>query len=229
MSAAFWCAQFGIDQATRHDHAAYLGDWLAILKADARALVTACSKAQHAVDFLNELASDGRRPSRSSGRRSHDGPSVRHPPLQSRRLHRHRRCRRRRRSLLRCVGSTLIELPLIPEPGAGLWIATVHAATELADGWARHLWEPTVGRGWTIPERCAFGSLIEFGADTAEARRQSNPHRWYGIAIAHEPQWLVVHGPFDGPAGADSQAREWLTKSRAEATERNDPHQRISD
>jgi antirestriction protein ArdC len=56
LSAAFWCAQFGLEQATRHDHAAYLGDWLAILKADTRALVTACSKAQHAVDYLNQQA-----------------------------------------------------------------------------------------------------------------------------------------------------------------------------
>ena len=56
LGAAFWCAQYGLDQATRHDHAAYLGDWLAILRSDARALVTACSKAQHAVDHLNELA-----------------------------------------------------------------------------------------------------------------------------------------------------------------------------
>lgn len=56
LSAAFWCAQFGLEQATRDDHAAYLGDWLAILKSDSRALVTACSKAQQAVDFLNERA-----------------------------------------------------------------------------------------------------------------------------------------------------------------------------
>jgi antirestriction protein ArdC len=56
LSAAFWSAQFGLEQATRHDHAAYLGDWLALLKSDTRALVTACSKAQHAVDHLNERA-----------------------------------------------------------------------------------------------------------------------------------------------------------------------------
>ena len=56
LGAAFWCAQFGLEQATRHDHAAYLGDWLAILRSDTRALVTACSKAQHAVDYLNQQA-----------------------------------------------------------------------------------------------------------------------------------------------------------------------------
>ena len=43
-------------QATRDDHAAYLADWLAILRADARALVAACGHAQRAVDHLNALA-----------------------------------------------------------------------------------------------------------------------------------------------------------------------------
>jgi antirestriction protein ArdC len=56
LGAAFWCAQFGIDQATRTDHAAYLADWLAILAADSRALVAACGLAQRAVDYLNTAA-----------------------------------------------------------------------------------------------------------------------------------------------------------------------------
>ena len=56
LGAAFWCAQFGLEQATRNDHAAYLGDWLAILSADPRALVSACSHAQRAIDHLNQAA-----------------------------------------------------------------------------------------------------------------------------------------------------------------------------
>src|SRR5215203_4791621 len=32
LGAAFWCAQFELAQATREDHAAYLGDWLALLQ-----------------------------------------------------------------------------------------------------------------------------------------------------------------------------------------------------
>jgi antirestriction protein ArdC len=56
LGAAFWCAQFGLEQATREDHATYLGDWVAILKADARAVATACSQAQRAVDHLNTAA-----------------------------------------------------------------------------------------------------------------------------------------------------------------------------
>lgn len=56
LGAAFWPAQFGLEQATRHDHAAYLGDWRRILRADPRAIVAACGHAQRAVDLLNELA-----------------------------------------------------------------------------------------------------------------------------------------------------------------------------
>jgi antirestriction protein ArdC len=56
LGAAFWCAQFQLEQATRADHAAYLGDWLAILRQDARALVAACGHAQRALDYLNNAA-----------------------------------------------------------------------------------------------------------------------------------------------------------------------------
>ena len=56
LGAAFWSAQFGLEQATRQDHAAYLGNWLRILRADPRALVAACGHAQRAVDLLNERA-----------------------------------------------------------------------------------------------------------------------------------------------------------------------------
>ena len=56
LCAAFWCAQFGLEQATRQDHAAYLGDWLALLRSDTRALVAACGHAQRAADHLNQAA-----------------------------------------------------------------------------------------------------------------------------------------------------------------------------
>lgn len=56
LGAAFWCAQFRLEQATRTDHAAYLGDWLVLLRQDARALVAACGQAQRAVDYLNGAA-----------------------------------------------------------------------------------------------------------------------------------------------------------------------------
>jgi antirestriction protein ArdC len=56
LGAAFWCAQFQLEQATRADHAAYLGDWLSLLRQDARALVAACGQAQRAIDYLNTSA-----------------------------------------------------------------------------------------------------------------------------------------------------------------------------
>lgn len=56
LAAAMWCAQHGISAVTRPDHAAYLAGWLRILRTNTRALVTASSKAQSAVDHLNTLA-----------------------------------------------------------------------------------------------------------------------------------------------------------------------------
>lgn len=56
LAAAMWCAQHGISAVTRPDHAAYLAGWLRILRADSRALITASSKAQAAVDHLNTAA-----------------------------------------------------------------------------------------------------------------------------------------------------------------------------
>ena len=56
LGAAFWCAQFGLVQATRDDHAKYLGDWLTLLNTDSRALVAACGHAQRAIDWLNAAA-----------------------------------------------------------------------------------------------------------------------------------------------------------------------------
>ena len=56
LAAAMWCAQHGISAVTRPDHAAYLAGWLRILRTDTRALVTASSKAQSAVDHLNTCA-----------------------------------------------------------------------------------------------------------------------------------------------------------------------------
>jgi antirestriction protein ArdC len=52
MGAAFICALLGLAPEIREDHAAYLGHWLKILKADKRAIFTAASQAQKACDFL---------------------------------------------------------------------------------------------------------------------------------------------------------------------------------
>ena len=55
IGSAFWCAQHGVTSlAKRLDHADYVADWLVILSEDSRAIVTAASKAQRAVDFMNQ-------------------------------------------------------------------------------------------------------------------------------------------------------------------------------
>ena len=55
IGAAFLCADLGITPETREDHAAYIGSWLQVLKDDKRAIFTAASHAQKAVDFLHRL------------------------------------------------------------------------------------------------------------------------------------------------------------------------------
>jgi antirestriction protein ArdC len=54
LASAFQCAEFSFDGETRH--AGYIGTWLKLLKDDKRAIFTAASKAQAAVDFLRTLA-----------------------------------------------------------------------------------------------------------------------------------------------------------------------------
>jgi antirestriction protein ArdC len=48
LAAAFLCAALRITDAPRADHAQYLASWLAVLKADKRAIFTAASKATEA-------------------------------------------------------------------------------------------------------------------------------------------------------------------------------------
>jgi antirestriction protein ArdC len=52
IGAAFLCADLSITLEPRPDHAAYLGNWLAVLKSDKRAIFTAAALAQKAVDWL---------------------------------------------------------------------------------------------------------------------------------------------------------------------------------
>lgn len=59
LGAAYFAAEFGLDQVTRPDHSAYLGHWVRVLKSDPKALVTVASKAQHALDFLHTQAGIG--------------------------------------------------------------------------------------------------------------------------------------------------------------------------
>lgn len=54
LGAAFWSARSGLSPATRDDHAAYLAHWVRVLREHPRVLLTVCSKAQHALDWLDQ-------------------------------------------------------------------------------------------------------------------------------------------------------------------------------
>lgn len=58
LGAAFLCADFGIEVATRDDHVSYLASWLKALKNDKRLIVTAASQASRAADLLNNIATE---------------------------------------------------------------------------------------------------------------------------------------------------------------------------
>jgi antirestriction protein ArdC len=52
LGSAFVCSQLGIENEPRVDHAQYLASWLKTLKNDKKAIFTASSKAQAALDYL---------------------------------------------------------------------------------------------------------------------------------------------------------------------------------
>lgn len=59
IGAAFLCADLAVTSELRDDHVQYIASWLKALKNDKRAIFTAASRAQKAVNFLNALqASD---------------------------------------------------------------------------------------------------------------------------------------------------------------------------
>lgn len=55
LGAAFLCADLGISQTPREDHAAYIKSWLDVLKSDKRAIFTAASRASQAAEWLQSL------------------------------------------------------------------------------------------------------------------------------------------------------------------------------
>jgi antirestriction protein ArdC len=56
LGAAFLCADLGIANEPRPDHAAYVASWLEVLKDDRRAIFTAAARANDAVAFLQDLS-----------------------------------------------------------------------------------------------------------------------------------------------------------------------------
>jgi antirestriction protein ArdC len=55
LGAAFLCADLSLTNEPRPDHAAYVANWLQVLKNDNRAIFTAAAKAQQAVDYAHSL------------------------------------------------------------------------------------------------------------------------------------------------------------------------------
>ena len=53
--AAFRCADLDLMLEPREDHAAYIANWLSVLKSDRKAVFTAATQAQKAVDYLAAL------------------------------------------------------------------------------------------------------------------------------------------------------------------------------
>lgn len=58
IGAAFMCADLGLADQPRDDHAAYVKNWIRALKNDNRAIFSAASEAQKACDFLHGLQED---------------------------------------------------------------------------------------------------------------------------------------------------------------------------
>lgn len=56
IGAAYLCADLGVSNAPRPDHAAYVGSWLKLLKNDRRAIFTASRLADRAATHLHDLA-----------------------------------------------------------------------------------------------------------------------------------------------------------------------------
>src|SRR4051812_11310807 len=55
LGAAFLCADLDLALEPREDHASYIANWLQVLKNDNRAIFSAASHAQRAVDYLHGL------------------------------------------------------------------------------------------------------------------------------------------------------------------------------
>lgn len=60
LAASFLCADLGVAHDPRDNTAAYLASWLAVLKNDKRAIISAAAKAQAAADYLHQLQSSSR-------------------------------------------------------------------------------------------------------------------------------------------------------------------------
>ena len=74
LGAAFVCADLELTNQPRPDHAAYVANWLKVLKADTRAIFTAAAKAQEAADHLHGLQPIGPMPAPTPVERPQPAP-----------------------------------------------------------------------------------------------------------------------------------------------------------
>jgi antirestriction protein ArdC len=83
LGAAFVSASLQLTAEPRDDHAAYIDNWLKILKADNRAIFTAAGHAQRAADYLHaqQNREPQAKPSPDERRRSQPGPAAVQPAL----------------------------------------------------------------------------------------------------------------------------------------------------
>lgn len=52
LGSAYLCMEYGVTNVPRPDHAAYIADWLKVLKSDTRAILAASTHAHQATEFL---------------------------------------------------------------------------------------------------------------------------------------------------------------------------------
>ena len=55
LTAAYVCGSQGFASIAREDHAAYIGHWLEVMRADNRAFITAAAHAQRAADMILQV------------------------------------------------------------------------------------------------------------------------------------------------------------------------------
>lgn len=60
LGAAFLCADVGVTNSPRPDHAAYVASWLRLMLNDTRAIFTAARKASEAADYVTKREPTGR-------------------------------------------------------------------------------------------------------------------------------------------------------------------------
>jgi antirestriction protein ArdC len=70
LGSAFLCADLALALEPREDHAAYIANWLEVLKNDKHAIFTAASHAQRAADFINALGKHDNVEAQEKGRQA---------------------------------------------------------------------------------------------------------------------------------------------------------------